>query len=721
MGATRYDSVEETVDAIVDRLGKDITVGTPLGIGKANDILNELVDRALADPSFDLEIWTALSLTKPDAESDLERRLVEPLADRLFGSYPDLRYDKLRQHGGLPENIEVHEFYFQPGQYMDDKKAQQRHHSVNYTHALRTFLQAEPDLLLQLVGKGEIDGQLHYNLASNTDITQDLISNLRDIRDSGGRDIMIVGQVNRNMPFMHGKAPIGGDKFDAVLDDEAYDFPLFGPPKESVSLVDHAIGLRVSTLVKDGGTLQIGIGSLGDAIASSLQLRHEDNDTYREILADLGVEEEAGDLIEAFGELGPFEKGLYGATEMFVEGFYHLYDAGLLSREVYDDIDIQQLVNDGYVDDGIGLDALDALVDRGAIRERLRPDDLDYLARWGLIDNEVDYDDESLLIDGQSVPADLATQATRDAFETHALRDSLRGGKVLDGAFFLGSPDFYEGLRDLTEEQKEQLHMRSVQFTNALYGEEQLKRTQRPDARFVNTGMKADVRGGVVSDGTADGRVVSGVGGQFNFVNQAHELEDGRSIIMIRSTRESGNNVESNIVWNYGHLTIPRHLRDVVVTEYGVADLRGKSDAQVIGEMIKIADSRFQEGLIEQAKKAGKLPDDWSLPRDYRNNYPAMLENALGPYRDDAVEKFPYGTSLTDEELGLVKALQNLESMVTNRNIGALAVDDVRKTVQIPTEATPYLERMDLAQPSTLREHAMRRVVALALAESDAI
>ncbi len=56
---------------------------------------------------------------------------------------------------------------------------------------------------------------------------------------------------------------------DLILDDPSYDFPLF-------SAADHMIGLNVSTLIKDNGTLQIGIGSLGDAIAAGLILRHLD-------------------------------------------------------------------------------------------------------------------------------------------------------------------------------------------------------------------------------------------------------------------------------------------------------------------------------------------------------------------------------------------------------------------------------------------------------------
>ena len=50
----------------------------------------------------------------------------------------------------------------------------------------------------------------------------------------------------------------------------------------------------------------------------------------------------------------------------------------------------------------------------------------------------------------------------------------------------------------------------------------------------------------------------------------------------------------SNLFWNYGHCTIPRHLRDIVVTEYGIADLRGQTDSEVIARLLAVSDSRFQ-------------------------------------------------------------------------------------------------------------------------------
>ena len=151
----------------------------------------------------------------------------------------------------------------------------------------------------------------------------------------------------------------------------------------------------------------------------------------------------------------------------------------------------------------------------------------------------------------------------------------LRRHKKVRLLYHLGEAfEGFEYARALDETERRGIRMSRISFTNNLLGGEADKRDQRRDARFVNTAMMMSLLGAAVSDALEDGRVVSGVGGQYNFVAMAHALPDGRSVILARSTRGAGRALESNIVWDYGSLTIPRHLRDVVVTEYGVADLR---------------------------------------------------------------------------------------------------------------------------------------------------
>lgn len=152
---------------------------------------------------------------------------------------------------------------------------------------------------------------------------------------------------------------------------------------------------------------------------------------------------------------------------------------------------------------------------------------------------------------------------------------------------------------------------------------------------------------------------MSGVGGQYNFVAQAFALEGARSVLALEATRQSGKQAQSNIRWSYGHETIPRHLRDVFVTEYGVADVRGKSDADVIAAMLQVSDSRFQGELMRQAKDAGKLPRSYEIPAAHRENYPERIGAALRPARDAGLlPSFPFGSDFIDVEQRLIPALR---------------------------------------------------------------
>jgi hypothetical protein len=283
-------------------------------------------------------------------------------------------------------------------------------------------------------------------------------------------------------------------------------------------------------------------------------------------------------------------------------------------------------------------------------------------------------------------------------------------------AFFLGPRTFYQALREMPEAGRARIGMTRVGFVNELFGDEAGKRRARVDARFVNNAMMATLLGAVVSDGLEDGRIVSGVGGQYNFVAQAFALPGARSIITLNATRQEHGRTLSNIRWSYGHTTIPRHLRDIVVTEYGVADLRGRTDAECAAAMLAIADSRFQDELLRQAKQAGKIGHDYEIPASHRDNTPDRIARAFQPVRDRGlVPPFPFGTDFTDVEQRLVPALGHLRtasgSLATLARLfwqglaaGAPSAPDVA-----------CLERLGLARPAGLKDHVLRILVRAAL------
>jgi hypothetical protein len=252
--------------------------------------------------------------------------------------------------------------------------------------------------------------------------------------------------------------------------------------------------------------------------------------------------------------------------------------------------------------------------------------------------------------------------------------------------------------------------MTSISFVNELFHGEEAKRKARVKARFINDAMMATLLGDIVSDGLEDGRVISGVGGQYNFVAQAFALEGARSVMILRASRASGGKAQSNIRWNYGHTTIPRHLRDIVVTEYGIADLRGKSDREVIAAMLNITDSRWQGELLHRAKEAGKIERGYEIPKEARDNTPDAIARKLRDARDAGLlPDFPFGTDFTAVEQRLLPALQRLKSAATMDLIGLL----LRPAPEPDTEC---LARIGLDRPSGLRERIYARLIRAALA-----
>ena len=221
--------------------------------------------------------------------------------------------------------------------------------------------------------------------------------------------------------------------------------------------------------------------------------------------------------------------------------------------------------------------------------------------------------------------------------------------------------------------------------------------------------------GAVISDGRENEQVVSGVGGQYSYVAQAFALQGARSILTVETTRQAGARTQSNIRWSYGHETIPRHLRDIIITEYGVADIRGKSDADVIAAMLQVADSRFQGELARQAKDAGKLPKNFEIPAAYRENFPERIACALKPARRAGMlPSFPFGSDFTEVEQRLIPALQILQD--AQRSPQRLAGLLWQGLTGRPDAADrECLARLGLDRPATLSERAYRALVGAAL------
>jgi acyl-CoA hydrolase len=707
-----FDDVAECVENTLSRVGSHIVLALPLGVGKPNPLVNEFYRRARRDPTLRLTIFTALSLRAPEWKGELERRFLEPLVARLFGACVPLDYVTDLHGTGVPENVRIVEFFLDPGALLNIGHSQRHYVSANYSHVARDVAAQGVNVIAQLVAKRTVEGRTEYSLGSNPDVTLDLLEHLAPQRRAG-RELVVIGEVNRQMPFMFGPAAVAPETFDGVVEHPRYDYDLFAPPNQALSTADHAIGLYGARLVRDGGTLQIGIGALGDAVVYGLQLRHQQNLEFREMLHGLKAAERCGAALEANGDAAPFEAGLYGCSEMFFDGFLDLYRSGVLRRRVYADVRIQQLLNQGAVSERIDEEFLAALAN-GGFASPLSALDFAILQDIGVFRSDCSYSIGRIQnSEGQIAAAMLNTADGRRNLLALCAGRQLCGGTLLHGAFILGPRGFYAALRDMPEAELRQFSMCGVSFVNQLDGADQaLKIAQRRHGRFLNSTMMVTLLGAAVSDGLADGRVVSGVGGQYNFVAMAHSLPDARSILTLRSTREKNSKITSNILWNYGNTTIPRHLRDIVVTEYGVADLRGLSDQDAIAAVLNVADSRFQDGLKREAQAAGKLRSDYRIPELYRDNTPRALEERFILARARGLfSEFPFGSDFTNEEIVLAKALSGLKERTSGGWPRVKAVGLAATSLGTPSAVRPYLERMSLNAPKTRQEWLWQRLL----------
>ena len=641
--------LDAAVDWLLTRTQGPLRVAAPLALGKPHRLLNTLYSRLEGDASRPLQLYTALSLNPPQAKGDgLEARFLRPFIERHFGiDFPRLAYADAIARDALPAHVQVEEFYMQSGALLCSAQAQRNYTSLNYTHAADAVAQRVPHAIVQKVAFRE--GSTRLSLSCNNDITQDTLD---AIHARGLPRPLLIAEVDPQLPWLDGSATVEPDFFDLVVVPPGPYPHLFGLPRQPVSDADYAIGFHASALVRDGGTLQIGIGTLADALSHALVLRHTDNARYRRILRALDPQLADQPIVQEAGGLGPFEIGLYGCSEMLNEGFRVLVQTGVIRRKVLEDLSVMQR-----------------------------------------------------LANGSAYGSDHATLAAE--------------GQYLHGAFYLGSPEFYDWLRHLPEDESRAIGMRRISEINQLYGgNESLERLQRRDARFFNSCMIATTLGAAASDALEDGRVVSGVGGQYNFVAMAHALPDARSILMFRALRDDAGKPQSNVRWNYGHTTIPRHLRDIFINEYGVADLRHRTDEECVVAMTGIADAAFQHALLEQAKASRKLDISFTAPEAWQRNRPDVLRAALAPFRSDgSLPDYPLGSDFTPLEQDLLRALTWLKvNTRTYRDKLRTAVSAIRQPAG--ENDVMYLQRMGLESPKHLSEWLEAKLLRLALART---
>jgi acyl-CoA hydrolase/GNAT superfamily N-acetyltransferase len=257
-------------------------------------------------------------------------------------------------------------------------------------------------------------------------------------------------------------------------------------------------------------------------------------------------------------------------------------------------------------------------------------------------------------------------------------RKSVLPGKLVT-SFIMGSRALYEWAHD-----NPALELRGSEFTNdprVIADNEQMV--------SVNSALAVDLTGQVAAD-TLLGKFFSGIGGQVDFVRGAARSRGGRSIIALRSTAQRGtvSRIQAAFEAGAGIVTSRGDVR-FVATEYGVADLWGKSVRERALALIEVAHPSFRAELLGQAKQRRYVFVDQKVP------------SAIYPWKEHSVEKSKDGVDIVVRPVRMsdVEALQDL--------FYALSNESARQRFMAYKHAYPHAEMQQLVDADYIESLAL--------------
>jgi acyl-CoA hydrolase len=195
------------------------------------------------------------------------------------------------------------------------------------------------------------------------------------------------------------------------------------------------------------------------------------------------------------------------------------------------------------------------------------------------------------------VHTEMFTDSIVDLVEAGVItgaRKERNRGKIVT-AFMMGSDRLYSFVHD-----NPMIEMRSVDFTNDTHVIRSFSRMMA-----INSAIEVDLTGQVVADSIGS-RVYSGVGGQMDFIRGAALAAEGRAIIALPSTAAGGSmsRIVATMKEGAGVVTTRAHAR-TIVTEYGVAELFGRTLRERAASLIGVAHPDHRQRLTEEARTAG--------------------------------------------------------------------------------------------------------------------
>lgn len=163
---------------------------------------------------------------------------------------------------------------------------------------------------------------------------------------------------------------------------------------------------------------------------------------------------------------------------------------------------------------------------------------------------------------------------------------------VTVGSLALGSKELYKYM-----DYRKDLLMKDVAWTN-----DPFRIRQNPKVMAVNSAVEVDLTGQICADSIGE-RIISGVGGQHDFMYGASLSEGGMNFIAIPSMTAKGESKIKPLLTPGAGVVTTRHMIQHVVTEYGVAHLRGRNLVERARELIRIAHPSVREELEAAAMK----------------------------------------------------------------------------------------------------------------------
>ncbi len=177
-----------------------------------------------------------------------------------------------------------------------------------------------------------------------------------------------------------------------------------------------------------------------------------------------------------------------------------------------------------------------------------------------------------------------------DAGVLNNSRKTLHPGKIIAG-FLLGTKKLYKWVDDNP----------IIEFHPTEYVNDPFVIAQNDRMVALNSAIEVDLTGQVCADSIGH-RFFSGVGGQLDFIYGASRSNGGVPIIALPSTAKNVSRIVSTLKPGAGVDTTRSHVH-YIVTEYGIADLYGKTIRQRARALINIAAPQFREELTYQAKQ----------------------------------------------------------------------------------------------------------------------